>query len=102
MNTIKKYTKTEQLHNKNQFVIEFTGGYIFQSYNSICAIWKDGKLTLGRDWDYSTTTSEHLYIFINKYVNDAKINQVNNKNNKRNYINKLIAEGYIAYDEWLE
>lgn len=50
----------------NQFIIEDDNGNIFfQSYNSIvCKIDKNNKVTLGNDWNYSTTTSKHLYEFL--------------------------------------
>ena len=89
------------MENKNQFVITGEGKTIFQSYNSTIAIYENGILTLGSDWDYSTTTSKHLYLFISDYVNNPEIEEVNNKTNKRQYINKLIEKGTINYNEGL-
>lgn len=93
--------KVENFYNKNQFLIREDNKIIFQSYNSIIAIWdySKKKLTLGYDWDYSTTTSKHLYYFISDYVNDREIEEVNEKANKRQYINKLIEKNVILYDE---
>ncbi len=53
------------------------------------------KIVLGRDWDYSTTTSKHVYMFLEEYGN---IN-FNGVRNKRAYVNKLISEGAITYNE---
>ena len=53
----------------NQFVITIDGGYIFQSYDSIIAFYKGGKVYLTEDWDYSKTTRKHLYIFLRDYCN---------------------------------
>ena len=56
---------------KNQFVITEGNTIAFQSYNSrICEIVKpcgmgfDALVRFGRDWDYSQTTSKHLYSFL--------------------------------------
>ena len=60
----------------NQFVItnydDFNNTVTFQSYNSTIAIVdfnKQGaeRLTLGRHWDYSRTTSKYLYQFLREY-----------------------------------
>lgn len=60
----------------NQFVItnydDFNNTVTFQSYNStICVVDfnKQGaeRLTLGRHWDYSRTTSKYLYQFLREY-----------------------------------
>ena len=58
---------------KNQFVITEgnTNTIAFQSYNSrVCEIVKpcgmgyDALVRFGRDWNYSQTTSKHLYSFL--------------------------------------
>ena len=42
------------------------GARIFQSYKSIIAQVKNGKITLDEMyWNYSSTTSKYLYIFLN-------------------------------------
>ena len=55
----------------NQFVIETTGEYYFQSYNSLVAKVKytghGWTLALGPDWDYSRTTMKHLHAFLREY-----------------------------------
>lgn len=64
----------ENLHNKNQFVIEFTTGgcrwLCFQSYTSECCLYNSTKrvLYLNKNCWLSKTTSKHLYLFINEYT----------------------------------
>lgn len=96
--------KVEQFYNKNQFIIEDeeSGKIYFQSYESIVAIWDKTSqtLTLGRDWDYSKTTSKHLYLFIDDccFVKDFNIDS----KTKKQDIQKLIDKGIIKYDENLK
>lgn len=93
--------KVKNFYNKNQFVIEEEKRIIFQSYESIIAIYESRSqlLILGRDWDYSRTTAKHLYLFINDYICNKEIEEVNNRTNKREYIQKLIDNGVIKYDK---
>lgn len=98
-----KYMKVEQLENKNQFVIYTGDARIFQSYNSVIAIYEREKpLLLGKDWDYSKTTLKHLYIFLEHYVYcDIWDNRIKYCKNKRKAIQEAINEGLIKYDEEL-
>ena len=91
--------KVEQFYRNNQFHLYGNGEHCLQSYNSLVVkiIWgNDIKPTiiLGRDWDYSTTTSKHVYLFLEEY-GDIDFYGISNK---RQYVNKLIKEGKIAYD----
>lgn len=100
-------TKAEQFYNKNQYVLRDGKGIIFQSYNSIIAVYNydDKTLTLGKDWDYSTTTSKHLYLFIDDYVDTLTdegyllSSEIRSTSNKRKLINKYIEKGIINYEE---
>lgn len=88
--------KVEQFYSKNQFRLYGKGVNNFQSYDSlVVSIDADNNITLGRDWDYSTTTSKYVYIFLEEYGN---INFYG-ISNKRAYINKLIKENKIKYNE---
>ena len=63
---------------KNQFtwVDETTGEKVFQSYNSIIVkISKEGKVTLGRHWNYSVNTGKYRNLFLGetKKETQAKI-----------------------------
>ena len=46
---------------KNQYIITAPGCYAFQSYNSLIAVYdiENNILTLGCNFDYSTTTSKY-------------------------------------------
>ena len=54
----------------NQFIITTADGRMFQSYNSnIAFIPNDGRqIILGKDWDYSTTTSKYR----NQFLGESK------------------------------
>lgn len=94
--------KVEQLENKNQFVILGNNGEVeFQSYNSrIAKINKNGSLELSSRWNYSKTTSKHLYMFLEKYLynldnviqNDIKNILLYSKNKKRDIQNLIDNE----------
>lgn len=92
--------KVEQFKVKNQFIIRDEDKVFFQSYNStIAKIEKIGlsrEITLGADWDYSTTTSKYLYMFLEE---EAGMYELYSQSNKRDYIKKLIKEGIIKYNE---
>ena len=60
----------------NQFIIRTEEGTYFQSYNSmIVFIPKEGKIQLGRNWDYSVTTGKYRNDFLgeNKQETKAKL-----------------------------
>ena len=64
-----KGLSVENYRVKNQFLIRLEGKLILQSYSSIVAVVdKDNKIILGRDWDYSTTTSKYVYMFLNTFL----------------------------------
>lgn len=85
--------KVEQFLNRNQFHLYGDNKDVLQSYNSkVVEITNNPGcvqcIILGRDWDYSTTTSKHVYAFLDMY-SKVKICGVTNK---RKYINDLIKE----------
>lgn len=49
----------------NQFIITDGNVYTFQSYNSVVAVvdFDNSTITLGSNWNYSTTTSRHRNSF---------------------------------------
>lgn len=55
---------------RNQYVIESGRQVVFQSYNSVCAVYnRDTKtLTLGEDWNRSATTRKHFWQFVREYL----------------------------------
>lgn len=85
--------KVEQFLNRNQFRLYDTNINILQSYNSkVVEITNNPGcmqcIILGKDWNYSTTTSKHVYAFLEKYSNIKFYNITN----KRKYINDLLKE----------
>lgn len=87
--------KVEQFLNRNQFHLydDTLNVDILQSYNSkVVEITNNPGciqcIILGRDWDYSTTTSKHVYAFLDEYSNVS----INGVANKRKYIRDLIEE----------
>lgn len=81
----------------NQFVIEHDGKVYFQSYESLCAVVENGRLTLGRDWDYSVTTMKHLYTFMQEYAYMTWCALPEGKS-RADSIRKAIDAGKIVYD----
>lgn len=102
--------KVKQLVHNNQFILENNKKVVFQSYNSIIAIFDKEKqtLTFGKDWDYSNTTLKHLYLFIGDYIwyyldlgYDLResLLDVMNSNNKKRGFQKLIDKKIIKYNK---
>lgn len=94
--------KVEQLENKNQFIIYNKNKIYFQSYSSlICEINPQRKtpVKLYPDYDYSKTTSKHLYIFLDMYANNVVRKRLYNAKNKRKELAKMIKEGVILYEK---
>ena len=107
---MERITKVRQLENKNQFIMEDDEKTIFQSYNSVIAIFnkKTRDLTLGCDWDYSRTTLKHLYIFLRDviYYNMTPEQRQNimdalQSANTKKAIQKLIDNKKINYESGL-
>ena len=92
--------RVEQFLNKNQFhIIDYNNNIDYlQSYNSLVVKIKienqNTEITLGCDWDYSTTTSKHVYKFLEEFGNISFDDVLN----KRAYVKKLIEDGIIKYD----
>lgn len=63
----------------NQTKVIFDNGVLFQSYNSVIAIKKDGKLYVTEDYDYSKTTSKYLNQFCG-YTAKEITKELENKN----------------------
>ena len=98
--------KVEQYKHANQFhIYDYTQGAYnidcLQSYDRLVVKTSTNKYTgdkysrLGYYWDYSDTTRRHVYDFLEEYGN---IN-FDGVSNKKAYINKLIENGVIKYDE---
>ena len=107
---MERITKARQLENKNQFILEDDKKTIFQSYDSIIAVFDKEKrdLTLGCDWDYSRTTLKHLYIFLRdviyydlKLEQKTRIQEALESTNTKKAIQKLIDKNVIQYESEL-
>lgn len=102
--------KVKQLENKNQFLMEDEKQAIFQSYDSIIAIYDKEKhiLTFGCDWDYSKTTLKHLYIYLRDVIyynmtpeQRQNIMEALQSANIKKAIQKLIDKNIIQYESEL-
>jgi hypothetical protein len=57
----------------NQFIISDSEKIVFQSYNSVIAIkYNDGKIILGKNWDYSVTTGKYRNMFLQEDKKDTQ------------------------------
>lgn len=57
----------------NQFIIYTREATIFQSYSSTIAIkHKNGKVELGKNWDYSKTTGKYRNEFLGEGIAETR------------------------------
>ncbi len=57
----------------NQFIINDGNAEFFQSYDSVIAMKKDGKIVLDADkWDYSVTTGKYRNDFLGEGIADTR------------------------------
>ncbi len=85
--------KVEQFYAANQFRIYGDNLNILQSYDSKVVEITNYQgcyqcIILGRDWDYSRTTSKYVYMFLDEY---SRV-RIYGEANKRKYINDLLKE----------
>ena len=97
--------KVEQFLNRNQFHLydDTLNVDILQSYNSkVVEITNNPGcyqcVKLGRDWDYSKTTSKHVYAFLEEYSKCY----IGNRQNKRKYIIDLLKEYQENREQFLD
>ena len=102
--------KVKKLCNKNQFLMEDENQTIFQSYDSIIAIYnkENHDLTFGCDWDYSKTTLKHLYIYLRDVIyydmtqeQKQDITNALQSANTKKALQKLIDNKKINYESEL-
>lgn len=82
----------------NQFIIENGNVYTFQSYNSIIAVvdFDNSIITLGSDWNYSTTTSRYR----NKFFETLGLDELSDTASVRKAIKDGEVAGYkVVYEE---
>jgi hypothetical protein len=56
----------------NQFIITHGEAVTFQSYNSVIAVKQGGRVTLGKNWDYSKTTAKYRNQFLNETTKETQ------------------------------
>ena len=102
--------KVKNLCNKNQFLMEDEKQAIFQSYDSIIAVYnkENHVLTFGCDWDYSKTTLKHLYIYLRDVIyydmtqeQKQDITNALRSTNTKKALQKLIDNKKINYESEL-
>lgn len=73
---------------KNQFIIETKGAILFQSYDSVICMYKNGKMYLDEYyWDYSTTTGKYRNIFLGESKQETE-KKIKSKEYKLTNLNK--------------
>lgn len=85
----------------NQFIIENGNVYIFQSYDSVIAVvdFDNSIITLGYDWDYSTTTSRYR----NKFFETLGLDELSDTASVRTALKNGSVAGYkVVYEEDLK
>lgn len=85
----------------NQFIITDGNVYTFQSYNSVIAIvdFDNSIITLGSDWNYSTTTSRYR----NKFFEVLGLDEMSDTASVREAIKNGEIVGYkVVYEEGLK
>lgn len=85
----------------NQFIITDGNVYTFQSYNSVIAIvdFDNSIITLGSDWNYSTTTSRYR----NKFFEVLGLDELTDTASIREAIENGVVAGYkVVYKEDLK
>lgn len=85
----------------NQFIITDGNMYTFQSYNSVVAIvdFDNSIITLGSDWNYSTTTSRYR----NAFFEGLGLDELSDTANVREAIKDGEVAGYkVVYEEDLK
>lgn len=85
----------------NQFIIENDNVYTFQSYNSVVAVvnFDNSTITLGNDWNYSTTTSRYR----NAFFQALGLDEMSDTESVRKAINDGEIVGYtVVYEEGLK
>lgn len=66
--------RVEQLNNKNQFKIWNDNGWLFQSYDSICAGHINGQTYFVEGlWYYSKTTLKHLKLALRMDISKKEL-----------------------------
>ena len=85
----------------NQFIITDGNVYTFQSYDSVIAVvdFDNSTITLGGNWNYSTTTARHR----NNFFSTLGLDEMSNTADVRKAIKDGEIVGYtVVYEEDLK
>lgn len=85
----------------NQFIITDGNIYTFQSYNSVVAVvdFDNSIITVGSNWNYSTTTARHR----NNFFNTLGLDELTDTASMRSAIKNGEVAGYkVVYKEGLK
>lgn len=85
----------------NQFIIEDGNIYTFQSYDSVIAVvdFDNSTITIGYNWDYSTTTSRYR----NQFFSTLGLDELTDTASVREAIKNGVVAGYkVVYEEDLK
>lgn len=85
----------------NQFIITDGNIYTFQSYNSVVAVvdFDNSTITIGGDWNYSTTTSRYR----NKFFETLGLDELSDTASVRKAIKDgVVADYKVIYEEGLK
>lgn len=85
----------------NQFIIDNGNVYIFQSYDSVIAVvdFDNSTITLGGNWNYSTTTSRYR----NRFFEGLGLDELSDTASIREAIKNGNIAGYkVVYEEGLK
>lgn len=85
----------------NQFIITDGNVYTFQSYNSVIAVvnFDNSTITIGYNWNYSTTTSRYR----NKFFSTLGLDELTDTASVREAIRDGNVAGYkVIYEEDLK
>ena len=84
---------------KNQYIVSAPGCYAFQSYDSLIAVYdiENNTLTLGCNFDYSTTTSKYLHQFLQNYCYNI-YRQLPEGKSIRGILFKAVNSGIVKYN----
>lgn len=84
-----------------QFIITDGNVYTFQSYNSVVAVvdFDNSTITIGGNWDYSTTTSRYR----NQFFETLGLDEMSDTASVREAIKNEEVAGYkVVYEEGLK
>lgn len=86
---------------RNQYSITGPGFVAFQSYDSLIAVYDvmKGRLILGRDYDYSVTTSKYLHEWLREHFPQWRdVREACQGKSLKDTLSRAISAGRVDYD----